>query len=252
MNPANYSFFTQFVEIVKSEGFGSLYKGVSSSVLCSIAQNGCHFCFLKIIQHALKLDNTKILHIILSNFLSAMVTVLVTNPIEVLNSRVATSEDEDEGNFSMILKLLKNEGVGGFYNGIYPSLFLTLYPVIQFTIYEKLKGSIKEVTSSDIVLISFISKILTTVINYPMLTIKSILQCNTSNSLGEEKSIFALGSEIYKQQGFTGFYKGMLNKIVASQFNSIALMLIYEKLQEYIRFAVFSILFGIKLKFKAK
>ena len=247
LNPLESRFIKPFIDIAKNEGILAIYKGVFSSVICSIFQNGSQFFFAKIFQHLFKLENTKVSNIIIINLLAAIFTAIITNPIEVLNTRIVVNKNNNIGNIEQIKKIISIEGWKGLYKGILPSLILTTYPVINMTIYGYLKSKITNsedsMSNKDIIVISFISKFLTTLINYPLLIIKSCFQANDN----ENKSVLDHIKLINKTRGILGFYKGFLNKMSTSQFNSILLMLIYEKLQEYVRFAVFAMLFGFKI-----
>ena len=112
-------------------------------------------------------------------------------------------------NLEMVKKILKEEGIISFYRGLIPSLFLTINPVIQFTIYEYMKNGILNLSgnlsSLNIIYISFVSKLITTLITYPILTIKTLFQANENKSNAEILSIL---NELVKSNGFSGLYKG--------------------------------------------
>lgn len=252
-NPYNYKSFHIILSIINHEGLLGLYKGVFTSVICSIIQNGCQFFFAKIFQYVFNFSSDKISSIIIVNLYAAVLTALFINPIEVLNTRIATHHKKSIGNIELINDIISNEGLRSFYKGLLPSLILTTYPVINLTIYGYLKGKIERfdtpLTGKEIVLISFISKFLTTIINYPLLLIKSLFQ---SNHTKETLSLVKIIEKIYNTKGILGFYNGFFNKMASSQFNSVLLMLIYEKIQEYARFIVFVLLFGFKVDLKKK
>jgi len=114
----------------------------------------------------------------------------------------------------MLRKMLNEEGVGSFFKGVIPSLFLTINPVIQFTIYEYMRNSIinykGELSSLNIIYISFVSKLITTLITYPVLTVKTLFQANDKKTNAE---IFAILNQVLKNEGISGFYKGILSLI---------------------------------------
>ena len=109
----------------------------------------------------------------------------------------------------MIKKMLNEEGASSFFKGLIPSLFLTINPVIQFTVYEYMRNSIMkikgELSSLNIIYISFVSKLITTLITYPILTIKTLFQANDKKTNSE---IFTILNELMKNEGLGGFYKG--------------------------------------------
>jgi len=153
----------------------------------------------------------------------------------------------------MIKKILSQEGVGGFYKGIIPSLFLTLNPVIQFTAYEVLRKSFSDIkgniTNKNILLISLISKIITILINFPLMTIKSIYQAN-SHLKSEE--VWQLLVKMINEESFIGLYKGLSSKLIGSLISNAVLMVTYEKIQKISKIIFLELIFGIKVDDKIK
>lgn len=85
------------IEIIKRDGAASLYNGMTSSIFGSIIQNGIYFCSSKIFgymfeHYEIKLG--KIANSMLINLIAATCTALITNPINVLNTRMARKRKE--------------------------------------------------------------------------------------------------------------------------------------------------------------
>jgi adenine nucleotide transporter 17 len=147
----------------------------------------------------------------------------------------------------MIRKIINEEGFSGFYKGIIPSLILTLNPVIQFTSYELMRNSFSntkgEITNKNIILISFISKLITILINYPLMTIKSMYQANNKSST---KNTFDILRKMINEEGIFSLYKGISSKIVGSLISNTILMIIYEKIQKIVRMILINFIFKKK------
>jgi len=142
--------------------------------------------------------------------------------------------------------MFKNEGITGFYKGLLPSLLMTTNPIIQFTLYEILRKKILnygELTRGGIVLISIISKLITTFITYPMLTIKTLFQANETKT---DQQVFEVISNILKTDGSFGLYKGkqliyyitikclgMYSKLFQNLLNAVILMVVHEKILKF-------------------
>ena len=111
-------------------------------------------------------------------------------------------------------KIFIEEGIEGFFKGITPSLILTLNPVIQFSIYEFMKDSFARsatgLKAHHIAYISFVSKFVTTVVTYPLMTIKTIFQSNDKKSSDQ---ILEFLYVMLKNEGLKGYYKGILKII---------------------------------------
>jgi adenine nucleotide transporter 17 len=145
----------------------------------------------------------------------------------------------------MIAKIYNEDGIKGFFKGIIPSLILTLNPVIQFTSYEMLKRSLMDdecrITNKNLLLISFISKLITIFSNYPLITIKTLYQ---ANSKLRNSQVWLLILKLYKEEGILGFYKGLGPKILGSILNNTILMFTYERTQNIVRIFLMRLIFG--------
>lgn len=149
----------------------------------------------------------------------------------------------------MIKKIYDEEGISGFYKGIVPSLILTLNPVIQYTIYELLKKSFrdsnKQLSDKNIILISLISKFVTILANYPLMTIKTLFQANSNLS---SKEVMTVIRKIWEEEGvLLGFYKGLSSKLAGSLISNMLLMLIYENVQRITRLLLVKFILGNKM-----
>lgn len=148
----------------------------------------------------------------------------------------------------MMRKIYEEEGIWAFYKGIVPSLILTLNPVIQFTSYEILRNSFSDtkgrITNKNIIIISFISKIITILINYPLMTIKSMYQAN--NKSEEDINTYEILIKMLKNEGLISLYKGLSSKLIGSLISNTVLMLTYEKIQILTRLILLHFIFKKK------
>jgi solute carrier family 25 (peroxisomal adenine nucleotide transporter), member 17 len=201
-------------EIISKEGISCLYNGMSSAMIGQIITSGIYFLTYKFFKELLIKQNfTKgiVIDSMVTSFLASTCTAIGSNPIWVLNTRMSKSKKElgKIGNIAMINQIIKEEGVGGFFKGLIPSLFLTANPVIQFIIYEMLRirliDSKGNISVFNIVVISIISKLITTLVTYPMLTIKTLFQANETK---KNQEIFQILVKLLSDEGFVGYYKG--------------------------------------------
>jgi adenine nucleotide transporter 17 len=147
----------------------------------------------------------------------------------------------------MIKLIYEQEGLSGFFKGITPSLILTLVPVMQFTLYELLKKSFVDnegkLSNKNLFLISSLSKVLTIITSYPLMTAKALYQ---SNSKLPSNEVWKLILKLIKEEGLFGFYKGFGPKILGAVLNNIILMFTYERMQNLVRLILTRIIFGKK------
>ncbi len=145
-----------------------------------------------------------------------------------------------------MIKLIYNqEGLSGFFKGIVPSLILTLVPVMQFTCYEVMKKSFMDkngnLSNKHLVFISFMSKLLTIIVSYPLMTAKALYQ---SNSKLPSSEVWKIIIKLIKDEGLMGFYKGFGPKVVGSLINNTILMFTYERLQAIVRIILIKLVLG--------
>ena len=99
------------LDTINKQGFSSLYSGILSSIIGSSVQNGTYFFISKLADYAVDYSDVKLhplVQSILINFVAAIFTATVTNPIWVLNARMAKKEE----NVSVILTSILGKKYG--------------------------------------------------------------------------------------------------------------------------------------------
>jgi adenine nucleotide transporter 17 len=155
-----------------------------------------------------------------------------------------------------MMRLIYNEeGMKGFFKGILPSLVLTVNPIISFVVYESMRVRLVDsngyVSGYNVIIMSLISKLIATMLTYPILTIKTLFQANEKLS---SKELIAIIQALLANEGIGGLYKGKYiclflgigAKTIQTLINNTVAMLTYEKIQ----FLVKLIVFGIVLKLR--
>jgi adenine nucleotide transporter 17 len=149
----------------------------------------------------------------------------------------------------MIRKIYKEEGIKGYFKGMFASLILCFNPVVQFTLYETFKSSLTglngKISNKSLLIASFVSKLITILINYPMLTVKTLYQANSKLPNSEVQKLLI---QLFKEEGIQGFYKGLSPKIAGSLLGNAILMIIYERIQNIVRIVLYEIILGKSLQ----
>lgn len=155
-------------------------------------------------------------------------TVLITNPIWVINTRMTARTSETSStlpNQSSTLKpprkpstlravytLFREEGLTAFFAGVLPALILVINPILQYTIFEQLKDALEKrrgkVLPGDAFFLGAIGKLLATSITYPYITVKS--RMHVARREAPQDSIIGSLKRIVREEGWAGLYKGML------------------------------------------
>ncbi|KAG4975211.1 hypothetical protein JHK87_032032 [Glycine soja] len=207
--------------------------------------------------------------------LSGSVTVLLTNPIWVVATRMQTHRKElnrtpaDQGllvsteqpilsavehlpygTSQVIQEIYSEAGILGFWKGVLPTLIMVSNPSIQFMLYEAMlvklrkrrawskKGS-NGVTALEIFLIGALAKLGATVVTYPILVVKARLQARqdkTGDKRHHYKGTWDAIIKMIRYEGFNGFYNGMGTKIVQSVLAAAVLFMMKEELVRGVRF----------------
>jgi adenine nucleotide transporter 17 len=155
-------------------------------------------------------------------------TVIITNPIWVVNTRVTTRQqqakkaaDEEATGIAVepkatrppstlgtLLSLLKNEGPQALFAGVVPALVLVINPILQYTLFEQMKNAVEKkrrVTPTVAFFLGAIGKLFATSITYPYITVKS--QMHVAGN-GKKEGMGQAISRVIKEEGYAGLYKG--------------------------------------------
>jgi adenine nucleotide transporter 17 len=95
--------------------------------------------------------------------------------------------------------------------GVVPALVLVINPILQYTIFEQLKNMLekkKRITPTVAFLLGALGKLFATSITYPYITVKSRMHVAGRDG-GKENMVHAM-RRITNEEGYVGFYKGML------------------------------------------
>lgn len=154
-------------------------------------------------------------------------TVLITNPIWVVNTRMTTRKSESEeplpgtapkkprSTLGTLRDLLREEGPSALFAGVIPALILVINPILQYTIFEQLKNLVerrRRVTPKDAFYLGALGKILATTITYPYITVKS--RMHVASKDGPKETLNSTFKKIIKEEGYAGLYKGKLCSIL--------------------------------------
>ena len=158
--------------------------------------------------------------------LAGSATVLITNPIWVINTRMTARQSPSEKNelptlenpstrkpttLGTFLSLIRTEGPQALFAGVLPALVLVINPILQYTIFEQLKDLLekrRKIKPLDAFFLGAIGKLLATSITYPYITIKSRMHVANSNE-GETDGMGQSLKKVIKDEGWSGLYKGI-------------------------------------------
>ncbi|KAG8419056.1 hypothetical protein J3459_011550 [Metarhizium acridum] len=173
-------------------------------------------------------------------------TVIITNPIWVVNTRVTTRQqnsvaDLESGKpakkpttLGTLMALLKNEGPQALFSGVLPALVLVVNPILQYTLFEQMKNYVekrRKVTPTVAFFLGALGKLFATSVTYPYITVKSQMHVAGSQSNKKEGMTEAL-RRVIREEGYAGLYKGIGPKVTQSVLTAAFLFAFKDALYE--------------------
>jgi len=238
---AESKFIDAVQKIIAREGASGLYSGINSALLGISVTNFVYYywyewskAFLEKSAAAAGRANKKLTTVesMLAGAIAGSATVLLTNPIWVVNTRVTTRQqtqnrDVEAGagsrpsrppsTIGTLMSLLKNEGPQALFAGVVPALVLVINPILQYTLFEQMKNTVektRKVTPAIAFLLGALGKLFATSITYPYITVKSQMHVATASDK-KEGMVQAL-RRVIQEEGYSGLYKGIGPKVAQS------------------------------------
>jgi len=243
-------------ELLESEkGIKSLYDGIGSALVGVAVSNGMFYWYYECLKKTLETINKRPLgtaESLLVGAIAGAVTSIASNPIWVINTRMAApdAKNKNVGVLHTIQDIIEKRGIFGFFDGVIPGLILVSNPSIQYMISEKLKvrflarRSGGKLTDLDFFTIGLIGKFFSSTITYPLILLKTRLQSKDSKlrelnlqiltQMVKEKGLMVTVLQILNQmvgeKGFMGLFQGYLPRISQSILTAALLFFAKERL----------------------
>ncbi|KAJ5906281.1 uncharacterized protein N7473_003197 [Penicillium subrubescens] len=224
--------------IIQREGISGLYSGLESALFGISVTNFVYYYWYEwtraafergAIQSGRASKKLTTVESMIAGAIAGSATVMLTNPIWVINTRMTARKSESDeslpgapkkakaSTFSTLMALLKEEGPKALFAGVLPALILVINPILQYTIFEQLKNIVerrRRMTPKDAFYLGALGKILATSITYPYITVKS--RMHVASKDGPKESLNGSLKKIIREEGYTGLYKGIAPKVTQS------------------------------------
>ncbi|EMC96155.1 hypothetical protein BAUCODRAFT_69553 [Baudoinia panamericana UAMH 10762] len=227
--------------IIDREGVVGLYAGLSSALFGITVTNFVYYYWYEFtrafFQRTTQKARLSTLESMAAGAVAGSATVLLTNPIWVVNTRMTARKDESldsalptaEGDaaaprkpkapstISTFMKIIQEDGFLRLFAGVLPALVLVINPILQYTIFEQLKQLLekrRKVTARDSFMLGAIGKLAATSITYPYITVKS--RAHVASGEGSKEGMTASLRRIVREEGIGGLYGGIGAKVTQS------------------------------------
>jgi len=236
--------------IIKEEKLLGLWKGTAPTLYRVIPGAGINFFFLHYITTVLQNSDKQLskTNTLIAGALARTLATVTMLPVTVVKTRFEGFGTNQYNNTFHALKTIHaTEGVRGLFSGLVPSvlrdapfagiyyLFYRQSQVFLTTTFTSTNGSNIVSLSVPSSLINFVSgcwaATVATLITHPQDLVKTRLQINPlQRSESSSSRAFRLCSGIYQQEGFKGFYKGLMPRLIRRPISNAITWVIYEEI----------------------
>lgn len=252
---ADSSFIKAVNGIVAREGVSGLYAGLDTAVFGIGVTNFVYYYWYEWTRAVFErraaaagaaagrvAGQLTTLESMIAGALAGSATVILTNPIWVINTRMTTrqraaevEEGETDGGakakraaaapstIGTVLALLREEGPRALFAGVVPALVLVINPILQYTLFEQLKNMVQKrrpITPGVAFVLGALGKLFATGITYPYITVKSRMHvAKTNTAAGNNGGVTAALRRVVKEEGYAGLYKGTLFSFLPTVFS---------------------------------
>lgn len=225
---------------------GDLYRGLVASLQTLGASYFVYFFFyqgLKSRRQRTKGGQLNTFDEMFASSVAGVINVYLTSPLWVASMRLRKNVGKSLP--SEVARIAQNEGIQALWAGVVPSLWLVSNPIINFTVYDGLKRAFLNaqgrltIGAGEAFVLGAIAKFVATILTYPMQVVQSRLRAKEgiALSLGASKEIGTMQmlARIWKQDGRSGFFKGLDAKLAQTVLNAALMFAFYERLLEVVR-----------------
>jgi len=239
--------------ILQNDGVAGFWKGLRPTLVGIIPARSLYFYSYEQSKRALGqwlLPEGSVGNAMVAGFMAGICSNTVTNPIWMVKTRYQLLADHSAGQRvytsynDAISTIMKEEGIGGFYRGIFASYWGCLEGAAQFIIYEQLKTRLLKRQNEERLAMGLeetdklpklsyfcsaaFAKGVAAVATYPHEVARTRLREQARGGLFKYKGMWQTIGLVAKEEGRSGLYAGMGVHLVKVIPNSAIMFLTYE------------------------
>eukprot|EP01061_Rhynchopus_euleeides_P014556 TRINITY_DN2519_c1_g1_i3.p1 TRINITY_DN2519_c1_g1~~TRINITY_DN2519_c1_g1_i3.p1 ORF type:complete len:539 (+),score=229.45 TRINITY_DN2519_c1_g1_i3:125-1618(+) len=237
-------------QMVSNEGFGACYKGWGSSAVTHTVQNTAYhsaYDYLVATFQPAGKQLSDAVRLALGVVAGCYAGVMV-NPLTTVSYRLQGKGGEGYNPVSMLMKIVREEGLFSLWNGMGPTLLLAVNPCITFYMFDELKlwylakkrewhkqsgGTDLEVklTPVETLVIGATAKATASALTFPLLMAKIRMGLYGRTRYPSLLMTFAI---VLREEGFGGIFKGVGLSLMRSVLVAALEFVLRDKLVELI------------------
>ncbi|GAQ78886.1 peroxisomal adenine nucleotide carrier [Klebsormidium nitens] len=256
-----------FHQALRNKQLGSLYQGLGTKNFQSVLAGFVYFYSYQYLKDwYIKRTGIKRMGMGANLLIAAAagaINSIVIQPLDTASSRMQTME---AGKVRGFWTTLTKQSLGEAYDGLGASLILTSNPAIQYTVFEQLRNAVLAVetrlydasrtaameskaakgeawtrrdelpapalTAAMAFVIGALSKTVATVVTYPAIRAKVMLQADKDEEGGHPRNMLDAMRRAVDEGGFKGLYKGMNAQIFKTVLSAALMLMIKEKVSQ--------------------
>lgn len=247
-------------KIIAREGVAGLYSGINSALFGISVTNFVYYYWYEWTRSFFEAAAVKAgraskklttIESMIAGAIAGSATVVLTNPIWVVNTRVTTYKHDADADLeaglrkskppgrpstlATLMALLQREGPKALFSGVMPALVLVINPILQYTLFEQMKNVVegrRKVTPTIAFFLGALGKLFATSVTYPYITVKS--QMHVASSSSKKEGMSQTLNRIVHEEGYAGLYKGIVPKVTQSVLTAAFLFAFKDVLFDHI------------------
>lgn len=238
---ADSKFSDAVQKIIAREGVAGLYSGINSALFGISVTNFVYYYWYEWTRSFFEAAAVKAgraskrlttIESMIAGAIAGSATVVLTNPIWVVNTRVTTYKHDANAELeagrrgkalarpstlATLMALLKREGPQALFSGVMPALVLVINPILQYTLFEQMKNAVerrRKITPTIAFFLGALGKLFATSVTYPYITVKSKMHVASTSS--KKDGMSQTLNRVVREEGYAGLYKGIVPKVTQS------------------------------------